>query len=697
MFELSTSVQYVKGVGPRIASLLLNREIRTAYDLLLHFPARYIDRRNIASIKDALAGPQRTVVGEVVTSGVSFFGKRRSRIFEVVIGDGTGLVSGKWFHFHPKYMAARFKKGTRVMFAGDMSQYGAIKQFVHPEVELLDDESNPEMSGRVLPIYPLTEGISQKTFRKIIKNAVDKFHSLIVEPIPPVISKKFELCSLKEATHYLHLPPADADVELLNSFSSIQHRTIIFYEFFMLELSLAMRRAKTTKEAGTSFTFSEELYSKFKSILPFELTAAQQRVVLEIAADMKNPHPMQRLLQGDVGSGKTVVALAAALQAINCGYQTAFMAPTEILAEQHFTTISKLAETLGARVALLTANVKGAERKEVYDKIARGDIDIVVGTHAVIQSEVVFKKLGLAVIDEQHRFGVRQRLALSKKGCNPDILVMTATPIPRTLAMTLYGDLEISTIDQMPSGRKPVVTKVYSDNETQRLHSGMRKELERGHQIYVVYPLIEESEKLDLKNATEMSAELAKIFEPQWKVALLHGRMKSEEKERIMRDFKSGKINMLVATSVVEVGVDVPNATVMVIEHAERFGLAQLHQLRGRVGRGDEQSYCILIVSGPAGEEAKRRLNIMAQTCDGFKIAEEDLSIRGPGEFLGTRQSGIPEFRVADLVRDVGLLQKARQAAFEVISKDPDLKLAEHQTLVNDFKAKGRLDLGSVA
>ncbi|MBI2974178.1 MAG: ATP-dependent DNA helicase RecG [Deltaproteobacteria bacterium] len=698
MSQLYTSVQYVKGVGPHIAALLEKRGIRTVSDLILHLPCRYIDRRRIASISDTPVGKERTIIAEVVTSGVAFLGRKRKRIFEVIAKDESGCLEAKWFHFNQSYMPKLFRKGTRVLFAGELTEYNGMKQFVHPEIEILgEDDDSFELGGCLLPIYPLTEGLSQRLLRKIVKNAWEKYEKCLLNPYPNNFLKRHNLMDFKKAVSELHLPPKNADFDLLNTYRTEQHHTVIFTEFFFLELALAIRKASIDKEKGLSFEFNEGVYKSLLAALPFELTSAQKRVIGEIKQDMSRVHPMNRLLQGDVGSGKTIVALAAAVQAVANGYQAVFMAPTEILAEQHYRTIAAIAEKLQIPCALLTAGVKGKMRDEIYKGIESGAIPILIGTHAVIQQDVKFAKLGLAIIDEQHRFGVIQRQALHKKGVKPDVLVMTATPIPRTLAMTLYGDLEISVIDEMPKGRKSIITRIYKDSEHEKLYGGIRTELERGHQIYVVYPLIEESEKIDLKNATEMSKRLAEIFSPQWRVELLHGRMSSEEKERIMSEFKSGKVHILAATSVVEVGVDVPNATVMAIEHSERFGLAQLHQLRGRVGRGDAQSFCIMIVGGRLSEESRRRLNIMVETTDGFKIAEEDLSIRGPGEFLGTRQSGIPEFKLANLVRDVGILQKARQAAFEIIANDPSLGLLQNRLFAEHIKNSGGVEFGKVA
>lgn len=697
--ELLTPVQYIKGVGPKVATLLDKCGIQTVADLLNHFPFRYIDRRRIDSIRDVQPGKDKTIIGEVLTSGMTFLGRRHKKIFEVVVGDETGEVSAKWFHFFKKTMEKRFEKGTRVLLTGELTSYNGEKQFVHPEVEILAEDSAPsDVSGRIISIYPSTEGLSQRYLRKIIKNAWERYGSLLTPHMPDHLKKRHKLLDYPSSVETLHFPDPESDVEELNAGRSSAHKTLIFDEFFVLELGLALMRRGYQKEEGIAFEYRKGIYEEFKNILPFKLTGAQDRVISEIVSDLEKPHPMHRLVQGDVGSGKTVVGLAVAVQVITNGYQVAFMAPTEILAEQHFKTIQQLIEKKGLSCALLTASTKGAVRDTIYRQVAEGNIPIIVGTHALIQDELKFHKLGLAIIDEQHRFGVMQRAALKKKGLTPDILVMTATPIPRTLAMTVYGDLDVSSIDEMPIGRKPILTRVFNEKQRARLYEGIRIELEKGHQAYVVYPLIEESEKVDLKNATEMAEELRGVFSPDYKVALLHGRMKAQEKEAVMSAFKAGEVHVLAATSVVEVGVDVPNATVMVIEHAERFGLSQLHQLRGRVGRSTFQSYCILVAEYMRSEEARQRLKVMTETNDGFKIAEEDLNIRGPGEFLGTRQSGMAGFKVANLVRDMSILQDARKAAFDIIDVDPELKSAENLPLreILNTRWKGRLELVNV-
>lgn len=703
---LATPVQYVKGVGPALAARLARMGILTVGDLLAVTPIRYIDRRRILPISELTPGRDRTITGSVAAAGISFLGRRRKRIFEVIVSDGTGKVSAKFFHFKQQYFQERFKPGISLMLSGDVSEYGRTLQFIHPEVEVLSEEGEQaDSGGKIIPIYPLTEGLHQKTMRKIVRNAWDAYNQHVTPIFPEAFVESFRLEDPWTCLQEMHFPSPDMDPELLTIGRSAAHRTLIFDEFFFLELGLALRRKQHVVKPGIQFPKNNATFDRFLQVLPFSLTGAQQRSISEIFADMESPRPMNRLLQGDVGSGKTVVALAAALKAIAAGFQAAIMAPTEILAEQHFATIEKIVSHLNIEHALLTSSVKGKERSAILQAIADGVVPLAVGTHALIQEGVDYKNLGFVVVDEQHRFGVMQRAALRKKGAAvshglwPDVLVMTATPIPRTLAMTLYGDLDVSVIDELPKGRLPIATKLYDESRREKLYEGMRHELSHGRQCYVVYPLIEESEKLDLKNATDMCRELKAVFEPSYRVELLHGRMKAEDKERVMAGFKAGEIHVLAATSVVEVGVDVPNASVMVIEHAERFGLSQLHQLRGRVGRSHHQSYCILMADYRRSEDAKERLRAMVETTDGFKIAEEDLALRGPGEFMGTRQSGLPPFRIANLARDVGILSQARDAAFKLIESDPALANPAHRRIREVLMSRweGRLTLADVS
>ena len=697
---LATPVQFIKGVGPRIAEMLEKCGIITVEQLLFHLPARYIDRRNITTISQLTIGKDRTTVGRVVGQGPRIIGAGR-RVYEVLFSDGTASITARWFRFNPKIMSKRFEVGKEYMLAGDVGFFGRGKQMIHPEIEIYSsgDEEESMIAGRILPIYPSTEGLGQRMMRKIMKSAWEKFGHEVTDTLPEALRIEHRIAPLRTALSCLHFPPANFDVDSLNQHNNEIFQGIVFEESFFFFLGLALRGQRLEQRKGIPFALPAALAEQGRRALPFTLTADQDKALAEIACDLVRPVPMHRMLQGDVGSGKTVVALLAALQVVHHGHQVALMAPTELLALQHYQSFRRILDDLRIPVALLTSQVKGKERREIYDGLANGKIPIVIGTHALIQDEVRFHKLGMVVIDEQHRFGVLQRQNLMQKGADPHLLVMTATPIPRTLAMTLYGDLAVSVIREMPPGRKPVTTKVYRESQRDKLYRGMQMELEKGHQVYVVYPLIEESEKMDLKNATDMAEQLHRVFEPQFRVALLHGRMKGDEKHAIMQEFKTGKVGVLVSTTVVEVGVDVPNATVMVIEHAERFGLSQLHQLRGRIGRSALQSYCILLDHSAPGSDASDRLQILERSTDGFEIAEADLQIRGPGEFLGTRQSGLPDLQVTNLARDGDILSRAKEAAYSLLAHDPELtdpnNTAVRATLYRRWHQK--LALGDVA
>ena len=697
--KLSTSIQFIKGVGPRLSEILGRKSIRTVGDALYFLPRKYEDRRRIKKISETIPNIIETIKGRIIMLDAVPYRGGRKRIFEMAVGDGSGTVIAKWFQFNERYMKKKFKKGQHIILSGEVKQYHFQKEVHHPEIEIIEPEEEGSWEFKqIIPVYSETEGLCQKTMRRIMKKVMDEYSELVIDGIPDRIRKGQNLISLKESIRKVHFPEFDDNFNALNEGKSPAHRRLIFDEFFFLELGLALRKRGVILEKGIPFNITNNYTNKLKYILPFELTVAQKKVVAEILDDLKKPHPMNRLLQGDVGSGKTIVALIASLIVIENGYQAAFMAPTEILAEQHYSTISPFAEKLGLKVLLLTSSIKGSRRTKIYKEIGEGQVDIIIGTHAIIQESVIFHKLGLAIIDEQHRFGVMQRAMIKKKGVNPDVLVMTATPIPRTLGLTVYGDLDSSIIDELPPGRLPVKTKLYHERDRVRVYEKIREEIKNKRQVFVVYPLIEESEKLDLMNATQMAEHLQRSVFPGFKVGLLHGRMDSKEKERIMSDFQSKKIDILVSTTVVEVGIDVPNASLMVVEHAERFGLSQLHQLRGRVGRDDYQSQCILLAQYRKSDDARRRLKIMEQTTDGFKIAEEDFAIRGPGEFLGTRQSGIPDFRVANIARDVKILSDARSEAFQLIEEDPALSLPEHSAtkMVLKERWKGRLELASI-
>jgi ATP-dependent DNA helicase RecG len=682
---LTQSIQFLKGVGPTRAQMLRRLGIETIGDALALLPRRYDDRTNLKPIRNLQVGIQETFEGTILVSGSSRTGRGR-RLYEMIVGDATGTMRCLWFQFHETYMRQRYRTGQRVIVTGEVhiNPYsGQRKEVHHPDLELIEaDEREPLHTGRMVPVYPATEGLHQKTLRTVIKRIVDEYAHQVEDCLPLGLRERLQLMEASQALREVHFPSADADLEALNHWSSEAHRRLVFEEFFLLELGLALQQRNTTiEERRITYRGTGALADQLRSQLPFELTMAQERVLAEIIANMQRPHPMNRLLQGDVGSGKTIVALLAMLLAIESGFQAAIMVPTEILAEQHYLTMQRLVGPLGVRVMLLTSAIKGSKRRELLETIAAGDVDLLVGTHALIQEGLEFRALGLAVIDEQHRFGVLQRATLKRKGYSPDVLVMTATPIPRTLAMTVYGDLDVSIIDELPPGRLPVVTKLCYESRRDESYALMRQVLRQGRQVYVVYPLIEESEKTDLRAATAMAEQLQREVLPEFRVGLLHGRLKSDEKEDIMRAFSVGDLQVLVSTTVIEVGVDVPNATLMLVEHAERFGLAQLHQLRGRVGRSHHQAYCLLMADFPMSEEAKQRLQTLTAHDDGFMIAERDLEIRGPGEFLGTRQSGLPELRVAHLIRDQRLLAEARREAFALVDTDPHLSEPAHKSL----------------
>ncbi|MDP3016194.1 MAG: ATP-dependent DNA helicase RecG [Deltaproteobacteria bacterium] len=698
--RLLTPIQYVKGVGPKLAKLFEKKGILTVEDGLYFLPRCYEDRRHLKKISELRAGGKETGFGEILLSGTAFYQNKKKRVFEVVVGDGSATITLKWFRGNERYLKERFKKGRRLIFSGDVRWFNYQKEIHHPDVEIVEGDIEEDYLNfkRIVPIYSETEGLYQRTLRRLLKSIVDGYSDELISPIPEEIVERQDLIDFSEAFRRVHFPPDGESIEKLNLQRSDGHRRIIFDEFFFLELGLALKKRGVALETGISFRTQDTLSKKLLNQLSFQLTRAQERALAEIVEDMERPHPMNRLIQGDVGSGKTIVALLASLRAVEFGYQAAIMAPTEVLAEQHYLTIHRWVEPLGVGVALLTSNIKGSEREEIYDRIRRGEVQIVIGTHAVIQEQVEFHRLGLAIIDEQHKFGVVQRGLLKKKGGNPDVLVMTATPIPRTLAMTIYGDLDISLIDEMPPGRMPVETRVFPESARNRVYRIVEEEVKKGRQVFIVYPLVEESEKLDLMDATQMAEHLQKDVFPGFRIGLLHGRMKSDEKEAIMGEFKERAIHILVATTVIEVGIDIPNASVMVVEHAERFGLSQLHQLRGRIGRGQYPSKCILLAQYRSSEEAKIRLRAMEQTNDGFKIAEQDLELRGPGEFFGIRQSGLPDFRVAHLIRDTQILIEARREAFRLVQGDPDLERPSHSALKDALKKrwKGRLELATI-
>ncbi|MFI5293473.1 MAG: ATP-dependent DNA helicase RecG [Thermodesulfovibrionales bacterium] len=656
-------IHCAKGVGPKRAKLLGEIGITSLKDSFYYLPYRYEDRSaadNILTIKE---GRPETVRGKVIAAGAKASRGSRPGIFTITVSDGTASVKARWFN--QPFMKKNLPDGCEVLLSGEVKRDrdAGWLFFDNPEYEIVGAEGDSLIhSDRIVPVYRLTEGMSQKQLRKIMFGIVEKYAGDIVDPMPEDIIRRHNLPPLRESIKQLHFPADGCDTDSLNRRESKYHKRLAFDEFFTFELGVAAIRKNKKREKGRAIRCQGMLQRRLIEKLPYALTGDQKRVLDEIVRDMAAVYPMQRLLQGDVGCGKTIVALMAMLHAVEYGCQTAFMAPTEILAEQHFYTLCNAVEDLGVKAVLAA----GGAKEIPLDMISSGEAAVVVGTHALIQEGVRFKDLGLVVIDEQHKFGVTQRGILRKKGKSPDVLVMTATPIPRSLALTLYGDMDYSIINEMPSGRKPILTEVFLPSRKAAIYGIMEGEIRKGRQVYVVYPVIEESEKADLKSAVEGCKAFRKIF-PEFRIGLLHGRMSPSDKRAAMMSFKNGETRILISTTVVEVGVDVPNATVMVIVHAERFGLAQLHQLRGRVGRGGELSHCLLIGYEPLGEDARRRLDVMVRTSDGFKIAEEDLDIRGPGQFFGTRQAGLPDFKAADPARDLRLLEAARREAFDLI------------------------------
>jgi ATP-dependent DNA helicase RecG len=705
--NLETQMQFVRGVGPKLSGLLAKRGVTSVEDALYLLPHRYEDRRELRLISQLRPGFTEVFFGKV-QSAEMMTTKGGRRFFEVVVADDSASVALKWFNSNPTFMKRTWKLGKRAVFTGEVSQYGYQREVHHPDVEWVAEGCDVREVlaadlvnfGKIVPVYPLTEGLSQKVMRKVMREVVEKFVPSLPELIPETLLTTLRLPGLRQALRDIHLPSMDEKLADLNEGRTEAHRAIAFDEFFFWELGLALKKRGVAMEDGISFQVNHRYTKPLAKLLPFELTNAQRRVLTEIKNDMMAPHPMHRLVQGDVGSGKTLVALMAALVAVENDYQVAIMAPTEILAEQHWHTIHRWCTELGITTVLITAGMKTREKAESLARVADGSAGIVIGTHAVIQDKVEFARLGLGIIDEQHRFGVLQRGILKKKGkgVNPDILVMTATPIPRTLALTLFGDLALSVIDELPPGRTPVETTTVLESRRSHVYKIIHDEVKLGRQAYVVYPLVEESEKSDLKAASQMADHLNADIFPDFRIGLLHGRMNPQEKEAVMASFKARELDILVSTTVIEVGIDVPNASVMVIEHAERFGLSQLHQLRGRVGRGAASSRCILLAAGRLSEDAEKRLRIMESTCDGFRIAEADLGIRGPGDFLGTRQSGMPDFRVANILRDGALLDQARQTAFGLLERDPELRSTSNIPLRDELLRRWgqRLELAAI-
>jgi len=699
----ASEVKYLKGVGPVRAETLAARGIRTVEDLLYYTPFRYEDRTHITRIRDLVPGQTTTVLGEVLTCGLMRT-RKGVYIYDLAARDPSGMIRCIWFNALYLEKSKVFRQGQRVFFYGKVERdfYGTSNlQIVQPQFEILP-ENEPEGGnsievGRVVPIYEGMANLGTRAIRRLIWTALASLGDNLPDRLPWSVREKNRLVDRAMALRQTHFPDSDQPLERLCNFRTPAQVRLIFEEFFNVGAGLALRRRKAKAAQGIEFEAKASARAAIRRILPFHPTAAQKRVLKEMVDDMCSPHPMNRLLQGDVGSGKTIVAIQAAILAIENGCQVALMAPTEILATQHYLFAKALLQPLPYKIDLLISARKAAEKADLKERMGKGEINLVMGTHALLEEDVAFSKLGLVVVDEQHRFGVLQRYGLIRKAVNPHVLVMTATPIPRTLALTLYGDLDFSVIDELPPHRTPIETRLVEESDRTRAFEFIREKVRRGGQAYVVYPVIEEGGKLDLKPAVRMFEQLSHNVFPEFRVGLLHGRLPSEEKEDVMLRFKQGDVQILVSTTVVEVGVDVPNATVMLIEHAERFGLSQLHQLRGRIGRGSQKSHCLLVASEKRNELAAQRLQTMVETNDGFKIAEIDLRLRGPGEFFGTRQWGVPAFRIANLLRDQEILEWAKREASSFVEQPSSRQ--EWEVFVSYLRAEWprRYSLASVA
>ena len=672
--DLNKDVKYIKGVGPNRVKLLNNLGIFTLKDLITYYPRTYEDRSKPKNICECINGEEALIEG-VVCSKLSDVRIPHKTMQKLIVRDETMSATITWFN--QSYLKNRFEVGKKYRFYGKINnQYGKITM----TSPVFDDIDKTQNTGRIIPIYPLTFNLSQNILRKIIEAGLSEVEGNLKETLPDNLIKEYKLEEINQAIKSIHFPQEFED------FNKARNR-LVFEELFIVQLALLeLKNNYITQEKGIKFDENAKM-SDIINKLPFKLTKAQLRVLEEIDENMESEKSMNRLLQGDVGSGKTVVAMCAAYKAVKSGYQAAIMAPTAILATQHLENFKKIFDDLNIKCELLISGITKKKKEELLEKLKNGEIDIIIGTHALIEENVVFKNLGLVVTDEQHRFGVKQRTKISKKGQNPDVLVMTATPIPRTLALILYGDLDISIIDELPPNRKKIETFAVRKNMTDRINHFIQKQIEQGRQAYIVCPLVEENEELDLKSVEKLYETYKTEVFPQYRVEYIHGKMKQKDKDSIMQEFKEGKINILISTTVIEVGVDVPNANIMVVENAERFGLAQLHQLRGRVGRGEYESYCVLKFEGKS-ENVRERMKVMCDTNDGFIISEKDLELRGAGDFFGTMQHGLPEFKIANLFEDISILKLAQSAANKIVSQDPKLEKDENYKLKDLIKDK---------
>jgi ATP-dependent DNA helicase RecG len=686
--ELDAPLTTIQGIGPKTAKTLKKLDLETLGDLLWHLPRRYDDYSQLETINRLWYGQEVTVIGTIEQADIREVRGGRMKLTEATISDGTGALRVTWFN--QPWILKKLKPGSAIVLSGKVDQYLGRLTMTNPEWEPL--EQRQLHTNRIVPVYPLTAGVSGKWLRRVISSVVDRMAPRVADPLPDSVRKSANLITLQRALRQAHFPDS------LESLKEAQHR-LAFDEMFMLQLGVFRQKQEWEQLQTEPLVVEDSWMERFLAGLPYQLTSAQQRSVEDIRSDMASSTPMNRLLQGDVGSGKTVVAAIGVGIASANGAQAALMAPTSILAEQHFRTLLELlpstTEIEHDRIRLLIGATPESEKEEIRQKLQSGDIDLVVGTHALIEDPIQFQRLGYVIIDEQHRFGVEQRARLREKGDNPNLLVMTATPIPRSLALTIYGDLELTVLDEMPPGRQVIETRVMYPRERNRAYNFIRSQLEEGYQAFVIFPLVEGTDKVQTKAAVDEHAEIQNEIFPDYNVGLLHGRLKQDEKDNVMAQFRSGEQNVLVSTSVVEVGVDIPNATVMLVEGANHFGLAQLHQFRGRVGRGTAQSYCILIPDTP-DDTQNERLQAMATTSDGFQLAEMDLDHRGPGDFLGTRQSGFAELRMAQLT-DIRLIEKARKEAKQIFTEDPELQRPEHKLLARELERLWTIEKGEIS
>ena len=674
MVDLNKDVKYIKGVGPARVVLLNKLGIFTLKDLITYYPRTYEDRSKPKFICECEDG-EETLIEAVVCNNMTNVRLKGKTMQRVIVRDETGSATITWFN--QTYLKGKFKVGEKYKFYGRVTKKGGKVMFNSP---VFDVEEKTQNTGRIIPIYPLTYNLSQNNIRKIMEAGIRETYGNLEETMPEYLLKEYKLENINDATKHIHFPDEFKDF-------NIARNRLVFEELLSVQLALLeLKNSYINEEKGIKFSKDVRM-SDVINTLPFNLTKAQLRVLEEIDENMESEKSMNRLLQGDVGSGKTVVAMCAAYKAVKSGYQAAIMAPTAILATQHLENFKKILEKLDIKCELLVSGITKKKKEEILTRLENGEIDILIGTHAIIEDNVIFKNLGLVVTDEQHRFGVKQRTKIAEKGNNPDVLVMTATPIPRTLALILYGDLDISIIDELPPNRKQIETFAVGKNMTDRVNSFIKKQIDEGRQAYVVCPLVEENEEMDLKSVEELYEIYSKEIFPQYKVEYIHGKMRPKDKDLIMERFKNKEIDILISTTVIEVGVDVPNSNIMVIENAERFGLAALHQLRGRVGRGEYQSYCILKFEGKS-ENVRKRMKVMCETNDGFVISEKDLELRGAGDFFGTMQHGLPEFKIANLFEDIEILKMVQGIAIKILNDDPKLEKDENKLLKELIKEK---------